>query len=179
MKLHGIKRWTACCVMLFVIFSSAAALAGSKKGEKDLTVTDGKEVSIEYTLRLKDGELVDTNAGSEPLTFTQGAHQIIPGLERAMVGMKVGESKKVTVKPEDGYGVVDKSAFQEVKKEDVPKDALKVGARLQARDASGRSFNLRVAEIKDKTVVLDFNHPLAGKSLYFDVKVLKIKDPKN
>ncbi|MFQ5465065.1 MAG: peptidylprolyl isomerase [Thermodesulfobacteriota bacterium] len=178
MKLHGIKRWAACGVTLFAIFSSAAALAESQKGEKGLTVTEGKEVSIEYTLRLKDGEVVDTNAGSEPLTFTQGAHQIIPGLESAMEGMKVGESKKVTVKPEDGYGVINESAFQEVKKEQVPKDALKVGARLQARDAAGRTVNLRVAEIKDQTVVLDFNHPLAGKSLFFDVKVLNIKDAK-
>ncbi len=113
---------------------------------------------------------------SEPLTFTHGARQIIPGLDNALEGMKIGDSKQVTVNAEEGYGAVDQNAFKEVKKEQIPQDALKVGVQLQARDANGRTVNWRVAEIKDQTVVLDANHPLAGKTLYFDVKVLAIEE---
>ena len=176
MKVHSIKRWVACSVTLFTLISSVVVQAESQKGEKEMTVLSGKQVSIEYTLSLEDLEVIDSNVGSEPLTFTHGADQIIPGLDNALEGMKIGDSKQVTVNAEEGYGAIDQNAFQEVKKEQIPQDALKVGAQLQARDANGRTVNFRVAEIKDKTVVLDSNHPLAGKTLYFDVKVLAIEE---
>jgi len=86
----------------------------------------------------------------------------------------MGDSKQVTIKPEEGYGRINEEAFVEVKKEQVPEDALRVGAQLEGRDASGRTFQARVAEIRDQTVVLDFNHPLAGRTLDFDVKILEI-----
>jgi FKBP-type peptidyl-prolyl cis-trans isomerase SlyD len=146
------------------------------KGEKAMTIKSGKEVSIEYTLMLGDKEVIDSNVGSEPLSYTHGAHQILPGLENALEGMKIGDSKQVTVEAEEGYGEVDQNAFQEVNKEQIPPDALKVGAPLQARDPNGQTVSFRVAEIKDQTVVLDFNHPLAGKTLYFDVKVLAVQE---
>ncbi len=88
--------------------------------------------------------------------------------------MKMDDSKQVTIKPEEGYGRVNEEAFVEVKKEQVPQDALRVDAQLEGRDASGRTFQARVEEIGDQTVVLNFNHPLAGRTLYFDVKVLEI-----
>ncbi|MFQ5990706.1 MAG: peptidylprolyl isomerase [Candidatus Methylomirabilales bacterium] len=142
-----------------------------------MAVSSGTKVSIEYTLKLEGEEaVVDTNVGSEPLTYVHGSQQIIPGLERALEGMKIGESKQVKVKPEDGYGVVDQEAFVEVKKDQVPQDALKVDTQLQGRDSSGRLFHARVVEIKGETVVLDLNHPLAGKTLSFDVKVLDIQN---
>ncbi|MFQ5656414.1 MAG: peptidylprolyl isomerase [Candidatus Methylomirabilales bacterium] len=142
-----------------------------------MAVSSGTKVSIEYTLKLEGEEaVVDTNVGSEPLTYVHGSQQIIPGLERALEGMKIGERKQVKVKPEDGYGVVDQEAFVEVKKDQVPQDALKVDTQLQGRDSSGRLFHARVVEIKGETVVLDLNHPLAGKTLSFDVKVLDIQD---
>ena len=89
--------------------------------------------------------------------------------------MKIGNSKRVTIKPEEGYGVVNPEAFVEVKKEQIPEDALRVDAELQGRDASGRVFQVRVAEIRGQAVVLDFNHPLAGRTLRFEVKVLDIQ----
>ena len=176
MKVHSIKRWVACSVTFFTLISSVVVQAESQKGEKEMTVSSGKQVSIEYTLSLEDLEVIDSNVGSEPLTFTHGADQIIPGLDNALEGMKIGDSKQVTVNAEEGYGAIDQNAFKEVKKEQIPQGALKVGAQLQARDPNGRTVNLRVAEIKDKTVVLDANHPLAGKTLYFDVKVLTIEE---
>jgi FKBP-type peptidyl-prolyl cis-trans isomerase SlyD len=81
-----------------------------------------------------------------------------------------------TIKPEDGYGLVDQKAIMEVSKEQIPQDALKVGAHLQGQNDDGQVITAMVAEIKEQTVVLDFNHPLAGKTLHFDVKVVDIQE---
>ncbi len=142
-----------------------------------MTISADKKVSIEYTLRLEDQSVIDTNVGGAPLTFVQGAHQIIPGLEKEMDGLKVGDSKKVTVRPEEGYGVVDPKAFREVDQREIPKESQHVGAELNMRDAMGRNQKVRVAEVNGQTILLDFNHPLAGKTLYFEVKVLDIQEP--
>lgn len=141
-----------------------------------MTVSSGKEVSIEYTLRLEDRSVVDTNVGGEPLTYTQGEQQIISGLESEVEGMAVGETKAVTVPPERGYGVMDAAAFREVNNKHIPEAARVVGAKLQGRDASGQTVYARVAQVKEGSVVLDFNHPLADKTLYFEVRVLEIKE---
>lgn len=139
-----------------------------------MTVADGKRISIEYTLRLEDLSEVESNVGEEPLEYTHGAHEIIPGLEQGLLGLDVGGARRVTVPPELGYGPVDPEAFQEVEKSAVPEDAWWAGAPLLARDAEGRSRELRVHEVRQTTVVVDFNHPLAGKTLIFDVRILGI-----
>ncbi|WP_447976878.1 FKBP-type peptidyl-prolyl cis-trans isomerase [Candidatus Nitrospira bockiana] len=140
-----------------------------------MTVTPGKVVSVEYTLRLDDREVFESNVGGDPLTYTHGSQEIIPGLEKALEGMKVGETKQVTVAPEDAYGVVHPEGIFEVEKSRIPSEGLKVGAQLQGSGPDGRPVYPRVSEIKGDTVVLDLNHPLAGKTLHFDVKVLDIK----
>ncbi len=141
-----------------------------------MTIAEGKEVSIEYTLKLEEESVIDSNIGGAPLTFVHGSQQIIPGLEDALLGMKVGDNKAVTVKPSDGYVIVSKEAFAEVPREQIPEDGLKIDAQLQGTDTSGQPITGRVAEINEKTVLLDFNHPLAGKTLHFDVKILNIQD---
>jgi len=141
-----------------------------------MTVSKGKKISIEYTLKLEDQTVVDSNVGGEPLIYTHGSNQIISGLQKAMEGMKVGESKQISVKPEEGYKKVDEKALLEVDKKQIPPDALKIGAPLKGRYDSGQPFTAWVSEIKEETVVLDLNHPLAGKTLYFDVKVLDIQE---
>ena len=176
MKLYGIKWWIAFGSIFYVFIGSVAVEAQSKKGEKKVTISTGRKVSIQYTLRMEDKAVIDTNVGSKPLTYIHGSHQIIPGLEKALEGMNIGDIKQVTVKPEEGYGVINKEAFLEVKKEQVPSDALKIGAELQGQDAAGRIIHARVTEIKKQTVMLDFNHPLAGKTLHFDVKVLDVQE---
>jgi FKBP-type peptidyl-prolyl cis-trans isomerase SlyD len=153
----------------------AAASPGTATQEKPVAVSPGTQVSIEYTLKLDDKNVFDTNVGADPLTFVHGSRQIVPGLEKALEGMKVGESKQVTVQPEEGYGQVHNEAFLELDKEKIPNDARQVGARVQGRTGDGKMVTARVAEVKDGTVVLDFNHPLAGKTLYFVVKVLDIQ----
>ena len=139
-------------------------------------VADGKQVSVEFTLSLDDKTQVQSNVGKEPLVYTQGAHQIVPGLEKNLAGVKVGETKHVEVTPEEGYGPVDPNRTQEVDKDKIPEGARKVGSKLTGRGANGQMMFAEVKEVKDKTVVLDMNHPLAGKKLIFDVKVLKVED---
>jgi len=137
------------------------------------TVSNGKVISLEYTLKLEDGQVVDTNVGQDPLTYTQGANQIIRGVEAAVEGMEIGQAKQAVVSPQEGYGDPDPDAFHEIPKDKVPQEA-KVGTQLHGKDASGREIRPIVSAIKDDTVLLDFNHPLAGKTLYFDLKVLNI-----
>lgn len=136
----------------------------------------GSRVGIEYTLTDEGGKVLDSNKGQEPFTYTHGQRQIVPGLESALVGKRAGDVAKVTVKPEDGYGKVDPSAQIEVGRERVPPD-VKVGSELTGRTANGDTRSVRVKEIRDKSVVLDMNHPLAGKTLVFDVRVLSVEGP--
>ena len=141
-----------------------------------MAVATGRQVSIEYTLRLSDKTRVDSNVGEPPLTYTQGSGALPPALQAQLVGLTVGDTKTVTLTPEQGYGEVDPNAYHEVEKSLIPEGARKPGSMLTATDpAGGEERVLRVHEVKDETVVLDFNHPLAGKTLVFDVKVVKIE----
>ena len=169
-------RWVVCVVALMCASMTAVPLrAETHKGASGQVVSKGKQVSLEYTLMLDDKKVLESNVGRDPMTYTHGNQEIVPGLEKALEGMKVGESKHVTVKPADAYGEVNPKEFQEVKKSQVPEKAWKVGAELEAKSPDGQSMMLRVSEVKADTVVLDFNHPLAGKTLYFDVKVLDVR----
>jgi FKBP-type peptidyl-prolyl cis-trans isomerase SlyD len=138
-------------------------------------VQDGEMVSLHYTLKGTDGKVIESSNGKEPLKYIHGKKMMIPGLEKELTGMKVGGEKHVTVKPEDAYGAINKDAFREVPREKLPADGLKVGAVLTGQGPQGQPLHARVHEIKDKTVVLDFNHPMAGKTLNFDVKVVDIQ----
>jgi FKBP-type peptidyl-prolyl cis-trans isomerase SlyD len=140
-----------------------------------MSVQDGKLVSIEYTLRLDDMSVVETNAGEKPLQYTQGAHEVLPGLEQALTGLDVGDTRRVTVPAEQGYGPVDPNGFHEVEKHLVPEGAREVGTVLLAKGRNGEERCLRVHEVREQTVVVDLNHPLAGKTLIFDVKVLSVE----
>ena len=139
-------------------------------------VKDGQVVSMEYTLRV-DGEITDSSEGREPLEFVHGAGNIIPGLEREMTGMEVGESKDVLVAAADGYGEEDEKAFMDVPRDQFPKEIpMKVGTELQVQNQAGQPMYARIDMVGDKSVRLDFNHPLAGKELYFSVKVVGVRD---
>jgi len=157
----------------------ALGVAGAQEKEKEKAaspaIENGAKVQLEYTLKDDGGKVLDSNKGHEPLTYTQGQKQIIPGLEQALSGMHAGEEKKVTIKPVDAYGEVNPNAVTEVPKEMLPPDALKVGTELMAQSQAGDRRIVRIKEVKEKTVVIDLNHPLAGKTLFFDVKVLGVE----
>ncbi len=175
MALNALAIRTVCCLILMAVPFATLVQAESSGGDSSMTVSEGKTISMEYTLTLEDKKVVDTNVGKDPLKFTQGKHQIIPGLETALEGLKKGDRKQVTVGPEQAYGVPNPKAVQEVPIDKIPEAARKVGATLQGKDAQGRMVHPRVTEIKEQVVVLDFNHPLAGKTLNFDVTILDVE----
>lgn len=137
-------------------------------------VAEGREVSIEYTLTLDDGTLADSNVGEAPYVYVQGQEQILAALEAALVGMVAGDAREVRLSAEEAYGAVDPEMFQEVPLEAIPEDGRQVGEVLVGADPSGQPFQVRVAEVRDDAVVVDFNHPLAGQTLNFAVKVLAV-----
>lgn len=138
-------------------------------------ITKGSVVNFEYTLSDDDGKVIESNKGEEPITYTHGEHQIIPGLETGLLGMKVNEERRICVQPEDGYGPVNPEGFKEVARSEIPAESLQVGAMLHARGPEGEDFSVRIIDVKPETVVLDLNHPLAGLVLNFDVRVLSIQ----
>jgi FKBP-type peptidyl-prolyl cis-trans isomerase SlyD len=142
------------------------------KSEGDLSVAEGLKVTLEYTLTLPDKSVADSNVGQTPFSYIHGSKQIVPGLEKALTGMRAGEKKHVTISAEQGYGAYDEKAKITVDKSKVPAD-VKVGALLRA--STGQT--VKVLDVSDKSVVLDLNHPLAGQSLTFDVTVLKVEKP--
>ena len=155
--------------------ASPAVVRSAEKAKQENVVKDGAVVSLQYSLSEEDGKLIESNKGKDPLKYTHGSKQIVPGLEKELTGMKVGGEKRVKVKPEDAYGVVNSKAFQEVPKEQIPANGLKVGATLAAKGPHGQEIPVRIHEIKEKTVVLDLNHPMAGKTLLFDIKILDVQ----
>ena len=151
------------------------AVCGSDAKGVDIIVQDGKQVSFEYTLTL-EGETVDSSKGREPLRYVHGQGQIISGLEEELAGLRVGEEKVIKVSSQKGYGEVNPEAFREF-----PKTALsenlepEVDMILQLQGPGGQVIPARVAKVKDEVVVLDLNHPLAGKTLTFEVKIVSIE----
>jgi len=143
---------------------------------KALKVKDGQVVSMEYTLRV-DGEVADTSEGREPLEFVHGAGNIIPGLEREMTGMKVGESKDVVVAATDAYGEENEKAFIDVPKAQFPEEIpMKIGTEIQVQNQAGQPMYARIEQVVGENVRLNFNHPLAGKELHFAIKVVALRD---
>ena len=137
-------------------------------------IKEGSKAKFDYTLTV-DGKVADTSAGRGPLEYTHGAGMIIPGLEKELAGMKVGDKKTVTVKPEEGYGPVREDAIKRVPKEAISNAGdLKVGDMVGASNGE-HTFRAIVKEIGDKEITLDFNHPLAGKDLVFDVEIKEVK----
>lgn len=178
LEVNVTNRWRNRFLSAILLLSASVAgvTAVTHAAEKSNSVVqEGAEVSFDYTLTDEAGQVVDTSKGKAPMHYVHGRGQIIPGLERELTGMPVGGEKKVVVKPEDAYGPVDPGAFREVPKEQVPVEALKVGVMLLAQAPGGQGVPVRVHEIKEKTVVMDFNHPLAGKTLSFEVKITEVK----
>ena len=134
-------------------------------------------VAMDYSLRV-DGEVIDSSSDQEPLEYLQGHSNIIPGLEREILGMKIGESKEVTVQPEEGYGEFDPEAFVEVPKNQFPEHIpVEIGIELQVENEEGEPVYARIEKIENNMVELNFNHPLAGKELLFSVTVLALREP--
>ena len=138
-------------------------------------IQNGKQVAMEYSVFLDNGQLVDTNVGEAPLIFYQGMHQILPALEEEISQLDVGLTKKVTLSPEKAFGQVDPTAYREVESGSIPEEMRYEGAILGVQDEMGNQYRIRIHEINGEKAVIDFNHPLAGKTLTFEVKILEVK----
>lgn len=136
----------------------------------------GDTVLMHYSGSFPDGTKFDTSEGREPLEFTLGAGQIIPGLDNAVTGMAVGEEKSVTVTPDEAYGQRDPQRIQAVPRaqfpDHIPTDP---GTQLQMQTPEGQTIPVVIADANETEVTLDANHPLAGQELTFDVELVEIK----
>ena len=141
-----------------------------------MKITDKAVVSINYTLTDDDGKILDSSEGEKPLTYLHGAGGIIPGLEKKLTGKAVDDKFKVTVKPEEGYGLLNPELLQEMPLSAFDGIAdLSEGMQLQAEDENGNSQMIIVRTINNDVVTIDGNHPLAGQTLHFDVSVASIR----
>lgn len=139
-------------------------------------VKENDTVKVHYTGKLTDGQVFDTSEGKDPIEFTLGKGQLIPGFEKGLIDMKVKEKKSITIPKEEAYGEPREDLVQEVEKNQLPEEIKpEVGMGLVSRTPDGREMNLVVAEVKEETIVVDGNHPLAGKDLVFDLEVVEIK----
>jgi FKBP-type peptidyl-prolyl cis-trans isomerase SlpA len=139
-------------------------------------VKENNTVKVNYTGKLTDGQVFDSSEGKEPLEITLGQGKLIPGFEKGLMDMKLNEKKTITIAKDEAYGDVNDALIQEVKKEQLPQDMTpEVGMGLVSKTPDGQEINLLIVDVKDETIVVDGNHPLAGKDLVFDLEVLEIK----
>ncbi|NOQ37691.1 peptidylprolyl isomerase [archaeon] len=141
-----------------------------------MPVKKGDKVKVEYTGTLEDGTVFDSSEKhGEPLEFEVGAGQMIKGFDDAVVGMEKGDEKKITLKPADAYGDPNPQLIQKVPKDKLPKGAdMKAGMQLAMALPNGQQIPATITEIGDTEVTIDINHPLAGKTLNFKVKVVDV-----
>lgn len=144
--------------------------------ESKLIVDNDMVVTVDYTLMLENGDVVETTRGAVPMRFLAGHDEILPGLEDALFGLAVGDETAVTILPDDAYGEHDPEAYEEVPVDEFPADeALEPGMPIGVQDSSGEMYQAYVAEVRPDVIVLDFNHPLAGETLLFQVKVIDVR----
>lgn len=133
-------------------------------------------VSMHYTLTDEAGNTMDSSEENDPMTFLVGADQIIPGLERALMGLSIGDKKLVIVSPKDGYGERDEEMIQEFERSELPDaDQLELEEVLEFEDEEGDTVEGSVIEITGEKVTVDFNHPLAGETLHFQTEIIDIR----
>jgi FKBP-type peptidyl-prolyl cis-trans isomerase SlyD len=141
-----------------------------------MKITKDSVVSIDYRLHLGDGQVVDESEPGEPLVYLHGYEETVPGLEKALEGKGAGDTLQVKVSPDEGYGEHDPEKLEEVPRSEFPDELeLKVGSILTATDPEGHEMDFLVKELRTDTVLVDFNHPLSGKTLHFDVTVREVR----
>jgi FKBP-type peptidyl-prolyl cis-trans isomerase 2 len=164
------KRAPALGLVAIVAIATVFALSGCtpKVGERMV-------VKLSYQLKLADGTVYDSSDPQSPLEFIYGAGMVVPGLETGLKGLKTGDKKTITVKAADAYGDRDETAVQTVPRSQFPEDMeLKADMPLTAQTEQGMLYAI-VKEVREKEVVMDFNHPLAGKDLTFDIQIVNVR----
>src|SRR4051812_20059246 len=140
-----------------------------------MQIADQKVVSIDYTLTGSDGQVIDSSEGREPLAYLHGAGNIIPGLEKALTGKAAGDAVTAKIPPAEGYGEKDPQLVQAIPRDRFPAQDIKVGMQFQAQ-GGGQARVVTVVNVDPENVTIDANHPLAGQTLNFDVKVVDVRE---
>lgn len=136
---------------------------------------DGSKVKVHYTGKLDDGTVFDSSKDRDPFEFTIGTGSVIPGFEKGVVGMAAGETKTLTIPPDDAYGQKRDELVADVKKSHFPPDiSPELGQQLQMQQPDGRPLNVVVTKIEGEDITLDANHPLAGKTLTFEIELVEV-----
>jgi len=138
-------------------------------------IEKGKIVGVHYTGKIKDGEAFDSSIGKDPLKFQVGSGQIIPGFENGIIGKNVGDKVIVDITPDEGYGQIREDLIIKVGKDQMPGD-VQIGQKLSAQSDNGQEVNVVVKEILESEIIIDGNHPLAGKDLVFEIEVVEIEE---
>jgi len=141
-----------------------------------MKISNGKSVSIEYTMSFDESGPVETSKGSDPLAYIQGQDEILNGIEEALEGLEVGAEKTVVLGPDQAFGGVDTDAVVDVDVSSLPEDARQPGAVVETHDEQGGTMAGEVTDVSQGVATIDFNHPLAGKTLQFDIKVLSVAE---
>ncbi len=142
-----------------------------------MALAENKVVTINYTVKDEEGEVLDSTTKEQPFSFLTGQNQILPELEKNIGNMVIGSQKKVKLQPEEGYGSYDEKAVRQVKKSDFPEDVeVKEGMRFVADTGDGRQLPFIITEIEGEDIEIDFNHPYAGKTLEFDIELMNVRD---
>ncbi|BCD96554.1 FKBP-type peptidyl-prolyl cis-trans isomerase [Marinagarivorans cellulosilyticus] len=138
----------------------------------NLAIADATKVTLNFSLSLEDGTVVDSNHGEDPVTFTVGDGNLLEGFEKAMYGLRAGDEREITILPEQGFGQPNENNVQEVPVTDFPEDlTLEVGLMLSFSDAQNTELPGVIKALQGETVLVDFNHPLAGRTLLFKVHI--------
>lgn len=163
-------------ILLGILLLGAILISGCNAEQNAAQAKNGDIVQVDYTGTLENGTVFDTSVGREPLNFTLGEGQMIPGFEQAVLGMKVGESKTVTIPAEDAYGPYNDDLVVVVNREDLPAGLdPEVGEQLQGPRPDGGTGICTVTNVTNTTITVDFNNPLAGKDLTFEIKLISIQ----
>jgi FKBP-type peptidyl-prolyl cis-trans isomerase 2 len=156
---------------------SKSPASPSKGKGKSALCGNGDVACVHYTGSLDSGEVFDTSRDRDPLSFIVGAGQLIKGFDVAVVGMKVGDKKKITIAPADAYGERDDRRIQKLPRSQLPKEPdPQPGMMLIIRTPNGGQFPARIEKVEKDDVLIDFNHPLAGKTLTFEIELVEIKE---
>ncbi|MBN1688423.1 MAG: peptidylprolyl isomerase [Candidatus Omnitrophica bacterium] len=138
-------------------------------------IEDGKRVTFHYILKV-DGKVVEKTRKTKPLEYVHGKGQILPGLQKSLEGHNEGDECQVTLEPKDAYGFVQAELLVQIDRAKIPTgEELKLGALITAKSESGKTITGSIRDISPEIVLVDFNHPLAGKTLHFDIKIVQVK----
>jgi len=171
----GMIKKTAAILMGILLTGGTLLTACSGGLESAVPAKSGDTVRVDYTGTFDDGEVFDSSVGKDPLEFTIGENQVIPGFEQAVIGMKIGESKTVKIPADEAYGPYHEDMVLVVSRDKMPPGMNpEIGQWLQFGQTGGQTVQVRVIDASESTVTLDANHPMAGKDLTFEIQLVEI-----